>query len=309
MVSLLLVVASPIAGAQVETRPLGAVLDGEAKQAYEAARILFADGDFEGALAKFLHAYELSSEPRLLWNMAVCEKEQRHYARASQLIERYLSEGARSLPASSIKNAEDVLSTLRAFSSRVSLEGAPEGAHVLIDGVEVGTVPLNVPLHVDLGRHQLRIEAPGYEPFRKMLDLPGDTDVTVPVTMRRETAPARLGVTTGPKHTIRIDGRVVGEERWEGPLPPGRRKLRITAPGKKPYELDVDLAPNSNRLIHATLEDEAVDNELWPWILGGSVIVAGAAVGGYFLLTNRSVDVQGPSGQLGRVDLPLLHRF
>src|SRR5882724_2714841 len=61
-------------------RPLSESLTGGAKSDYEAARLLYGDGDHAGALVKFQSAFDQSKEPRLLWNMAACEKNLRHYA-------------------------------------------------------------------------------------------------------------------------------------------------------------------------------------------------------------------------------------
>src|SRR3954463_12307468 len=75
-------------------KPLSQSLSGEAQAAYKSAKLLFEDGDHVGALTKFKRAFELSNDPRLLWNMAVCEKELRHYARSAGLVSRYVKEGS-----------------------------------------------------------------------------------------------------------------------------------------------------------------------------------------------------------------------
>src|SRR6187399_1311780 len=73
--------APPRAPAADEPRSLSDVLTGEAKTHYDIARILYRDGDHAGALAKFRRAYEISHDVRLLWNMAACEKNLRHYVK------------------------------------------------------------------------------------------------------------------------------------------------------------------------------------------------------------------------------------
>ena len=79
---------------------LGDALTGPAKEDYDSGRVLFENHDFAGALVKFQHAFELSSDARLLWNMGACEKNLHHYARVLTLVERFLREGgARITPA------------------------------------------------------------------------------------------------------------------------------------------------------------------------------------------------------------------
>jgi hypothetical protein len=110
-------------------RPLAASLTGEAASSYRSARLLFDDGDRAGALEKFKRAYELSKDPRLLWNMAVCEKELRHYAQSSTLIDQYLHDGGDKLTADARKNALETQTALRSFFSLATIAGAPAGAH------------------------------------------------------------------------------------------------------------------------------------------------------------------------------------
>src|SRR5271154_4391087 len=66
-------------------KPLSQSLTGEAKAAYDAAKLLLGDGDFAGAAIKFRAAYDQAGDARLLWNIAACEKNQRHYARTMAL--------------------------------------------------------------------------------------------------------------------------------------------------------------------------------------------------------------------------------
>src|SRR4051812_1715450 len=59
------------APAPAATQPsLSATLTGMARAEYEAAKSLYQDGDFTNAIVKYQHAYELSKDPRLLWNVA-----------------------------------------------------------------------------------------------------------------------------------------------------------------------------------------------------------------------------------------------
>ena len=71
---------------------LSDALPTDAKADYDSAKLLYNDGDFNGALLKFSLAYKKSGDPRLLWNMAACEKSLRHYARALRLVRAYASD-------------------------------------------------------------------------------------------------------------------------------------------------------------------------------------------------------------------------
>ncbi len=54
---------------------------------------------------------------------------------------------------------------LRALGTLVSLEGAPAGAKVLIDGKQVATAPLSQPFEVAPGTHRVEVTSSGYRPY------------------------------------------------------------------------------------------------------------------------------------------------
>jgi hypothetical protein len=53
-----------------------------ARHAWDAAKQLAGASDYKGALVEFQRAYELSHNPRVLYNVGVTEKLLTHYARA-----------------------------------------------------------------------------------------------------------------------------------------------------------------------------------------------------------------------------------
>lgn len=292
---------------QAPKTSLSSSLQGEALTAYNAARLLFEDGDAAGALAKFRRAYELSRDARLLWNMAVCEKAMRHYASSARLVTQYITEAGPSLTPEDRRDAEATQAALRGFYSELTLEGLRPGARVSIDGAQVATAPLSGPLPIDVGQRQLLVELEGFEPVSEQLDVPGAVPMTSNVVMVRRKNSATLAVNAGPKDIISVDGKVMGSSVWRGPLAAGTHLVRVTASGKKPYSSELRLAPGVVRALEVTLQDEGHSTPIWPWIAGGAALVLGASVGGYFLLKPADND-PGPNGGLGRVYLPLSAR-
>lgn len=304
--------AAPAAAQQREQQPqtdratpLSNVLSGEARAAYESGRLLYKDGDNAGALAKFNRAYELSSDVRLLWNMAACEKALRHYARATTLIARYLKDGAGKLSAENVASAVETQKALRAFYSIVSLPDAPAGARVSVDGALVGTVPLSEPLALDLGPRVLRVESEGFAPFESKISVPGSTDLSVKVALTpAKGATSRLVVDTSEGDTVIVDGKPVSEGRWEGPLAPGQHTVKVTREGRQSFESVVQLAAGQTNTVSVALAPDKSGSSIWPWIAGGALIVGGAVVGGYFLFKPKNEAGEPPVGKLGTVVLP-----
>jgi hypothetical protein len=168
--------------------PLADSLTGLARAEYESGRILFDNGDYAGALVKFQHAYELSSDPRLLWNMGACEKQLRHYARLLRLMDRYLHDAGTTITESQRADARTVARTVKELVSTLRISVNVAGATVFVDDESVGTTPLMEPVVVDLGDRRVKVTKPGYKAKAVTLHVAGASDVPVSVSLER--APA-----------------------------------------------------------------------------------------------------------------------
>ena len=269
-------------------RPLAETLTGAAKADYGAARILYDDGDFQGALEKLKSGYELSKDPRLLWNMAACQKNLRHYADVLDLVDRYLAEGTGYLTDKDRAEASALATTVKAFVSDLTLSINEAGATVYFDDQPKGTTPLPGPLRVDMGTHKLRVSKPGFVDFVATPDLPGGQPSELGVQLKPEIHQGKLSVVADPHDVVEVDGKVVGTGLWEGALASGSHVVLVTAKGKLSHQSDVIIVDAQTNTLHVALQDEpkvVVENSkipVWVWVAGG-VLVAGGGVGLYFL--------------------------
>ncbi len=293
--------------AKVEPVPLAQVLSGEARLAYDDAKLLLQNGDPAGAVAKFERAYTLSGDARLLWNIAVCEKALHHYASASDFVGRYLAQGASVMTDESRQSALAAQHALRALFSDVTLTGVPAGARVSIDGVPVAVAPLTTPLRVDLGKRQLRVELEGYETLTRTLDVPGATALQVELALTPKSRTATLAVLTSePAALIAHDGKTVGSRHWQGNVPAGVHRVRVTARERKPYDISLDLGAGTSRTLQVALQDER--RPIWPWAVGIAAAVVATGTSTYLLLKPEDARVPAPQAELGNVQLPLAGR-
>ncbi len=156
--------AAPVTdAAPPAARPLNESLSGMAKAEYEGGRVLYADRDYANAIIKFEKAHELSGDPRLLWNMAVCEKNMRRYARMLRTIRRYQTEAAPLLSADERTQAAEIIKTVETFVSALKLTASEGGADVYVDDDRLGTTPLAEPIMVDLAKRRIRLINPSYK--------------------------------------------------------------------------------------------------------------------------------------------------
>jgi len=303
-----LLLARPAAAAEA---PLVDVLTGQAREDYKSAVLLYEDHDYTGAVVKFRSAHERSGEPRLLWNIAACEKNLRHYGNVLKLVERYRRETAGRLSDERRRETEALIEAVRALVSTVRVVVDEPGATIFVDDVPAGTTPLPEPLLLDLGQRRVRIAKAGFKDRLIVQDFAGGSETTLSVTLERAPRVGRLTVDTGESRgTISLDGTVVGEGRWEGVVPSGSHQVTVAAAGMRARSSAVEIRDGEAQSLSLTLEPEKKSG-LSPLIwVGGGLLLAGLGTGAYLLF--RPEQSASPTvGTLspGTVQLPLTMHF
>ncbi|MFT3776536.1 MAG: PEGA domain-containing protein [Minicystis sp.] len=289
--------AAPPSGAPAApaVKPLAETLTGMAKAEYEAGRILYADKDYANAIVKFQRAHELSNDPRLLWNIAVCQKNLRRYSKMLDTIRRYRKEAAAMLTDEDRTQAAEIIKTVETFVSALKLRANEDGAEVFVDDEKVGTTPLAEPVFVDVGIRKIKLKKPGFKDFVVTREIVGGGEVSLDAQIEKEIHRGRLQVNAGDNDLIAIDGKPTGKGKWEGSLPSGGHTLRVTAQGMAAYQSEVVIQDDQLRRVDVTLNPLPRDTtKTVLWIVGGAALAAGAAVGGAFLFKpSRTAPVEG----------------
>jgi hypothetical protein len=174
-------------------------------------------------------------------------------------------------------------------------------------------------LAIDPGEHSFRFETPGQEPVtRRLLIQEAQKDrhevivfgtgtalagsaVAQPAALAGSTVvePATLAITTDVDATVSLDGSVVGKGRYREKVPSGSHIVRVTETGRLPFESQIELRDGETRTIDVTLREEKHGGLVWPWVVGGIAVAAGAAVGSYFLFQPSNKTTPVPSGTFG----------
>jgi tetratricopeptide (TPR) repeat protein len=144
-------------------------LDG-AQRHFERAVRLYQERAYDGALAEFQRAFEISPHYQLLFNIGQVHYQLNEYAEALGAFERYLSEGGDQVPAERRQFVQQELADLRERVGTLVVVSEPVGASVLLDDAELGVTPLT-PVRVDIGRHVLRVELPGYRAMARRINI------------------------------------------------------------------------------------------------------------------------------------------
>lgn len=280
---------------------LADTLSGTAKAAYESGKLLYGDGDYAGALLKFRAAYDESKDARLLWNVAACEKNLRHYASVLSLVRQYLDEGATTLSPADKSEAETLLTTIEPFTAALEAKVSEEGARVYVDDALVGTTPLAKPVVVDIGVRKVRVQKDDFEELVKEIPVGGGPKITIEVTLKKIIHEGRLVVTARPGQQIFIDGAPRGIGSFSGAIASGGHSLRVSAPEMRTYQSEIVLRDNESRTVSVTLDREPKAGgavPAWVWIGGGALLVSGLVVGGIILFQPEDRKPDLPVGNI-----------
>lgn len=308
--------ASPIAPA-TGTRSLSESLAGDAKAEYESGKLLYEDGDYAGAALKFQRAYELSADPRLLWNRAAAEKNLRHYAQVRTLMRKYLDTGGSLVSAEERADAEELIGMVSGFVSEVTISVDQVDAEIAIDGRSIGKSPLPTPVALDMGEHEITVSKVGFKPLSKRGTVAGGRASTLDFRLQSEKHEGLLRVIAPSGSAVRIDGKRLGFGDWQGTLPSGSHNVRVDAPGKQRYSAEAVVQDGQVTVLQVSLQDTPLlppapvsepdrgGVSAWVWVGLGAILVGGAVTG--FMLLKP--EAQGPpapvDGTLGRVPLGL----
>jgi hypothetical protein len=182
----------------------------QARASFKAAVDKFDAGDYEAADALFREAYGLNPSWKLLYNIGQCEAALKRHGEALEAFEQYLSQGGDEVP---VERREEVLAEvkrLREMSGSIEI-AAPEGALVVVDGVERGRTPLPGRIRVAAGvDHAVRIELDGAALLERAVRVGGEENLLLDANPHAP-EPAPVAVvpedgTAARNHKIRTAG-------------------------------------------------------------------------------------------------------
>jgi len=150
----------------------------EASALMDSARSLEAHQQAPAALASWQRAYDLSSDPSLLLEVARLERAAGNWARATHALEQFLEPGTGRRTSVRTQWASEQLRVLTASTARLTLETNVQDATVELErdrGV-VSSAGYVASVLLDAGERSLVLTKPGYETHALAVHLlPGET--------------------------------------------------------------------------------------------------------------------------------------
>ncbi len=273
-------------GAHAQSKPksIGEELSGEAYAEFEQGKDLFEHDDYVTAHAKLERAYDLSKNPRILWNLAACSAKQKKYALAIAEADRHLLDGAGKLTQDQIDRAKLFVAGLRGLVAEATFSVTPAGAKLSIDRTPRGLLSAPTVVLIDLGTHAIQLEKDGFETTHTVIDVTQVGKQNYAFALTELVKTGHLAIHSDVDAVIEVDGKPLAKGQYEGVLPIGEHRVRITAPDREVRESTVELTEGSTKELTLTLAPKKKDSGAWwPWVVGGAAAAVGAGIGGYFL--------------------------
>jgi hypothetical protein len=172
-------------------------------EAREKSRAAFRKGvgqlraqDWGGARASFEAAWGLYPHPSILLNLGIARLRTEDPVRAEQDLVRFLSEDVGASP-EELASAREALAEARTKLGTLRVVVSPPSARVVIDGRAVETVRRADPgtsgvlaeVRAKPGKHSVVVEADGFAPDRREIDLVARGEVTATITLARSETP------------------------------------------------------------------------------------------------------------------------
>ena len=204
----------------------------EAKESFANGVALYNEGDYQGALAEFLSAYEAKPHHSVLYNIAQCYQMIDANQKAIAYYEQYLDEGADYIKEKKKAQVLEEIGKIKALLTPVTVKVAPDGADVSVDGKGVGTAPIEEVLYLDPGEHVILVEKQGFAPHKQEFVAKRGDAIAFEIDLAAEVLTGVISVkSTVEGATATVDGEDVGELPAEKILPAGEHEVVVSAPG------------------------------------------------------------------------------
>jgi len=243
------------------------------------------------ALAGYRKAYELSSEPALLYNMGHALEALEDFPAA--LVE-YEEFGRKATPDLKARvRLDELLAETQLKVTLLTIQCPVAGARVLFRDKTLGTVPPSghLDVRVNSGPAHVEVDADGYGPFVRDVQLPGGGVLSVTAELVPTEKAGVLTVATDPGGgKVRLDGKDLGVAPVEASVTAGMHTVSVSRSGFRSVESSVVVAARDRKSVTLKLEPvPSILTRWWFWT-GVAAVVAGGVVASYAALTERAPD-------------------
>lgn len=172
--------------------PAMAGVNQEAAEHFARGVQLVESGQTQAGLAEFLKAYQLSPRYSVLYNIGLAQAELGWAAQAEQTLTQYLQAGGVSIPQARREQLQKQLLELADRIGELEIHVDVPEARVELDGTDLDSARLAVPMRIDAGEHTIKANGPGYEPAQQQVTIVARQRAVLTMNLQRTTQPGTL---------------------------------------------------------------------------------------------------------------------
>jgi hypothetical protein len=260
---------------------------------------------YEAALDAYKKAYETRREAALLYNIGRAHEALGQLPEALDNLVAF-QKVATPEQLAKIGSLDSLIEGVRKRVATLVITSNINGARVLVRNQMAGVTPFAEPLRFNAGRAAIVVEAEGYEPIRREVDLPGGGQLVFDAPLARRDVSSLLRVTSAPGAHVLIDGRLVGDAPAEVRLGPGKHALLVRHDDAPEVATAVVLGEHEKRLVDVPLAINKPLTKRWWFWTGVSVLAAGGAVA---IGVATTTEKKAPAGSISPGRLSTGFRF
>ena len=272
----------------------GAQAKSEAGRLKSAADVLMDQDRYADALVLYERAYELSSDPALLYNEGRAHEALGDYPKALEKLELFDQQAPPTVRAL-VPGLRDLIADLHGRMATIVVKTNAPNARLLLRQKDEGIVNGERRLPTRAGQASVEVAADGYETFRRDVELSAGITLTVDANLVLKKRDALLLIRTTPSADVLFDGKALGRAPLELRTTPGSHELVATADGYQDERIAMTLALGDRRDIELDLrKTPGVTSRWWFWTGLGAVLLGGAATA--FILIKEKPHSSGTFG-------------
>ena len=285
---------------------------------FQQAVELYREGSYEGALAEFRKAYQISPSYRVLYNIAQTQYALHDFVGAQKSLMQYMAEGRGEIPADRRGQVDEMLAKLEERTAHLQISTNVTGVDIRVDGVSVGTSPLSGLVPVNVGTRKVSAFKTGAPEAVRMVTVAGKESVKVELQIDESivtsAAPAPSAVPPSASLIDKTQPRAVSLiKTTQPPVTPSRAGLIVSLSttaafgvgtgvfgylalnAQKNLKDQVNTYPNTK----ANIEDARTRSKNYGYVadaLGAATVISGG-VALYFALSHSGVSAKPKSGK------------
>jgi len=223
------------------------IRDQRTSEHYERGRLLYEQGNFEGAVDEFVAAYCHGGYLSLLIDIAQAFERQSNYEKAVAYLDRYIA-AAGDDEQVNVARWRRRAQTWRQLPARIQVATEPPGATVTLTGATgvAGRFPANADrIRVPHGTYEMRIELPGYQTVVREVTARINEPYTYFIPLEPEKGSVRIAVSPRSARLF-LDDRLVGVGGFSGDLPIGSYELLVEGRDREPQRRSLQIGAGTN---------------------------------------------------------------